>query len=208
MSEGEETMTTTSQFVVPAPRRTRRSSEQVAADRVLVGRIRASLNRNPVAVVRALEMLFAAQTRDEQVVAETVHTNERGFSQADARTGTWLVQVVIAGGRDAGFTEEGLLRGKALEMGRRIASKYVRTQLLSAAKAKQAAAEYEVALVKSEEEARIEAAAAAGREPFAAERSENRVPFYVIARMMAGPNPSDEEGAFWDSWKDEMKERY
>ena len=199
MSEGEETMTTTSQFVVPAPRRTRRSSEQVAADRVLVGRIRASLNRNPVAVVRALEMLFAAQTRDEQVVAETVHTNERGFSQADARTGTWLVQVVIAGGRDAGFTEEGLLRGKALEMGRRIASKYVRTQLLSAAKAKQAAAEYEAELAQADTES---------TPSYVSEPSDCRVPFYVIARMMAGPNPSDEEGAFWDSWKDEMKERY
>lgn len=27
------------------------------------------------------------------------------------------------------------------------------------------------------------------------------------ARMMAGPNPSDDEGEFWDRWKDEMKER-
>lgn len=28
----------------------------------------------------------------------------------------------------------------------------------------------------------------------------------ATARMMAGPNPSDEEGEFWDRWKDEMKE--
>ena len=27
------------------------------------------------------------------------------------------------------------------------------------------------------------------------------------ARMMAGPNPSEEEGEFWDRWKDEMKDR-
>ena len=28
----------------------------------------------------------------------------------------------------------------------------------------------------------------------------------ATARMMAGPNPSREEGEFWDRWKDEMKE--
>ena len=28
----------------------------------------------------------------------------------------------------------------------------------------------------------------------------------ATARMMAGPNPSDEEAEFWDRWKDEMKE--
>jgi hypothetical protein len=27
------------------------------------------------------------------------------------------------------------------------------------------------------------------------------------ARLMAGSNPSEEEGDFWDRWKDEMKER-
>jgi len=27
------------------------------------------------------------------------------------------------------------------------------------------------------------------------------------ARMMAGPNPSEEEGEFWDRWKDEMRDR-
>jgi hypothetical protein len=31
--------------------------------------------------------------------------------------------------------------------------------------------------------------------------------FAATARMMAGPNPSNEEAAFWDAWKDEMKER-
>lgn len=37
---------------------------------------------------------------------------------------------------------------------------------------------------------------------------DGRVPFWVTARMMAGPNPSEEEGEFWDRWKDEMKESY
>ena len=30
--------------------------------------------------------------------------------------------------------------------------------------------------------------------------------YAYTARMMAGPNPSREEGEFWDSWKDQMKE--
>ena len=30
--------------------------------------------------------------------------------------------------------------------------------------------------------------------------------FAFTAWLMAGPNPSPEEGAFWDNWKDEMKE--
>ena len=30
--------------------------------------------------------------------------------------------------------------------------------------------------------------------------------YAYTARLMAGPNPSAEEGEFWDRWKDEMKE--
>lgn len=201
----------TTQLTVPAPKTRRRSSEQVAVDRRLVGRIRASLASNPAAVVRALELLFAEQTRDEQAVHTTRHHNERGFSQADARTGSWLVRTVIAEGRSKGRSDAGLLRGKALEMGRRIASKYARTQLLRAAKAKQAAAEYEAELAAYEAECAAEQAEPEATElptTYVDENGETRVPFYVIARMMAGPNPSPEEGEFWDSWKDEMKERY
>lgn len=29
----------------------------------------------------------------------------------------------------------------------------------------------------------------------------------MVARIMAGPNPTEEEAEFWDNWKDEMKER-
>jgi|TARA_Y100000310_G_C20638910_1_gene792775 hypothetical protein len=29
--------------------------------------------------------------------------------------------------------------------------------------------------------------------------------FAHTAMMMAGPNPSEEEGEFWDNWKEEMK---
>ena len=194
-------MTTTTHFVVPAPKKTRRSSAEVAADKALVATIRRSLASNPAAVVRALEVLFARQTRDEQAVAATRHHNEVGFSQADARTATWLVEVVIAEGREAGREDRDLLRGKALEMGRRIAGKYARTQLLALAKAKKAEQEYEAALAAFEAEQAAEQAAQAATESCG-------VPFYVVARMMAGPNPSAEEGAFWDAWKDEMKETW
>jgi hypothetical protein len=30
--------------------------------------------------------------------------------------------------------------------------------------------------------------------------------YAFTARMMAGPNPTQEEAEFWDRWKDEMKE--
>lgn len=118
--------------VLPAGR-VRRNSTQAAAERALVGRIEASLNRSAVAVVRALELLFERQTGDEQFSHSTRWDNERGFSQAHARTGSWLVTTVIAEGRAKDRAESDLLRGKALEMGRRIALHYARTQLLTVA---------------------------------------------------------------------------
>jgi hypothetical protein len=30
--------------------------------------------------------------------------------------------------------------------------------------------------------------------------------YAFTARMMAGPNPTDEEAEFWDMWKEDMKE--
>ena len=30
----------------------------------------------------------------------------------------------------------------------------------------------------------------------------------ATARIMAGPNPTEEDGEFWDRWKEEMKEMY
>jgi hypothetical protein len=263
-----------SNYTVPAPKTRRRSSEQVAADRALVGVIRASLATNPAAVVRALEVLFARQTEDEQAVAATRHDNKRGFSQSDARTGSWLVETVIASARANGASERSILRGKALEMGQRIAGHYARTQLLSLAKAKLAAAQYDADLAAWEADEDFdadldaaEADEAAHTEATFDERDmlccvisdmekelhgvrlhrdltgwstdalqreydalakrveenldvveaveatsyvdgngDTRVPFYVTARLMAGPNPTDEEAEFWDSWKDEMKE--
>ena len=113
--------------------RVRRNKAQAAAQRALVARIERALDRSPAAIVRALELLYARQTSDEQVTATTRHDNERGFSQAHASTGSWLVTTVIAEGRAQGRAERDLLRGKALEMGRNIARRYARTQLLQVA---------------------------------------------------------------------------
>lgn len=120
-------------FAALRPGQKRRNPAQAHAEREIVARIERALNSSATAVVRALELLFARQTSDEQVSHSTRHDNERGFSQADASTGSWLVVTVIGEGRAQGRADADLLRGKALEMGRRIALKYARTQLLQAA---------------------------------------------------------------------------
>jgi len=38
-------------------------------------------------------------------------------------------------------------------------------------------------------------------------RADGSLPYFVVARMMAGPNPTDDEARLWDDWKDEMKMR-
>jgi len=105
------------------------------------------LNSNPRAVERALLAIYAAQTAGEQLAGTTCEQNGVGFTGADANTGTWLVQVVIAEGTAKGRPEGQRLRGKALEMGRRIAKHYAGTQLLRAAKIKAAADAEEAASV-------------------------------------------------------------
>jgi len=120
-------------LAVLRPGQLRRNREQAAAQREIVARIERALNSSAAAVARALELLFARQTSDEQVMASTHHHNQRGFSQADANAGTWLVVTVIGEGRAQGRADGDLLRGKALEMGRKVALKYARTQLLEAA---------------------------------------------------------------------------
>lgn len=135
-------------FAALAPGRVRRNSAQARAEREIVARIEAALNKSAVAVVRALEILFERQTCDEQFSHTTRHDNERGFSQSHARTGSWLVTTVIAEGRAKDRAESDLLRGKALEMGRRIALHYARTQLLTVAYEK-AAIEQNAYVVKS-----------------------------------------------------------
>lgn len=105
----------------------RRTSEQVKADNKLKDDIRNSLENNPKAVCKALTMLRNRQTADERNSHATLQSNGQGFTMADANYGTFLAGVV---------DREGNLRGKFLADGRRIALKYVNTQLFEAAKEK------------------------------------------------------------------------
>jgi hypothetical protein len=141
-------MTHTS-YTVPAPRRTRRPSEAVRQDERLTRRIRAALTRNPCAVVKALEILQERQTRDERRDAVTRHENFVGFRQDHAKRGAFLTSLITEG-RKAGLREDCLLRGEALEMGRTITLRYAATQLLSLAKAHEAAVAYEAAIEAQE----------------------------------------------------------
>jgi len=118
----------------------RRTKEQVAADKELLAKVVRAIETNPAAVARALDLLFENQTAAEQSNESTEEDNGVGFAGCDARTGSWLVKTVLAEGRAKGRPEGELLRGKALQMGRRIALRYAKTQIFAAAKAKAAPA--------------------------------------------------------------------
>ena len=124
----------------------RRNSSQVKAEAEIVSRIENSLQTNSAAVVRALELLHSKQTADERVCRSTHKTNGVGFSQADAGLGSWLVDTVIKEGRSKGRSDKNLLRGKALDLGRRVTLKYTKTQLLTAAYKKVASSQKETPL--------------------------------------------------------------
>jgi hypothetical protein len=87
------------------------------------------LDANPRAVDRAMVVLFYRQTEDEKRLSEARYLNGRGFSAADAKTGTYYARWVL-GGRQ--------LSGWHLRNAREMAKRYVR-QLLEAAEAKAAA---------------------------------------------------------------------
>ncbi len=143
------TALTAATFVVPAPRRRRRSKAEALRDRRLEGRIRAALDRDPRAVVRAIDVLFGRQTEDEQRAEQTRWDNSRGFRKNHAKRGSEL-HALITQGRTAGLPEKVLLRGKALDDARGIAHWYARTQLLELARAKAKAEAYEQALEDAE----------------------------------------------------------
>ena len=81
------------------------------------------LQNNNRAVERAILAIFARQTEDEKSTECTRHENSRGFSAADARTGSYLARWILGGNH---------LNGKFLDKGRKIAVKY-RKQLLEVA---------------------------------------------------------------------------
>lgn len=69
----------------------RRNKAEMAAARELEARIVAALTRNDEvgrkAVGRALSLLLERQTTDEKRTQETRHSNQRGFTQGDAKKG-------------------------------------------------------------------------------------------------------------------------
>lgn len=60
-------------------------------------RIRTLLASNPLAVERALMVLYREQTADEQQARHTRECNSRGFNAADAPTLSRLAELVRAG---------------------------------------------------------------------------------------------------------------
>jgi hypothetical protein len=83
-----------------------------------------ALNSNPLAVERALVLLYEGQTRDEQLDRTTHHTNGMGFNYHHAGIGSALARIVQRGGH---------LNRDQLARGRGITSYYAGTQLLQAA---------------------------------------------------------------------------
>jgi hypothetical protein len=110
----------------------------MAEERALIARIEEALEKSPAAVARALLIIYDGQTEDEKASFTTFEENGRGFSGCDASLGTWLVETVIGEGREEGRPEGQLLRGGALGMARNLVRKYAKTQLLAAARRRQA----------------------------------------------------------------------
>ncbi len=83
------------------------------------------LKSNNRAVEKAIVAIYKRQTEDEKATQATRHSNNVGFSGADASRGTYYAQWILSGKR---------LTGKHLDKGRAMALKY-RKQLLSIANA-------------------------------------------------------------------------
>lgn len=117
----------------------RRTKEEVAAERALVERIHASLDRSVAAVERAMVLLYERQTAAEQASEITTEHNAVGFSANDATVGTRIVKNVILRATAAGVRPGKRLWGTSLAISRRITHRYAATQLLDAALAKREA---------------------------------------------------------------------
>lgn len=99
------------------------------ADQPLVASITKAIDENPAAAMRAIVIIGDNQTADEINQQATLEHNGIGFTGVDAKYGTWLYRQIKANIP---------LSQKSLDGCKRIAKKYARTQLLVAAKAKQA----------------------------------------------------------------------
>lgn len=77
----------------------------------------ALLDRNNLAVERAIVYIYSKQTESEKSAAFTTETNNVGFNKFDAKTGTYLAKWILSGRH---------LSGEFLEKGRKLSKKYVR----------------------------------------------------------------------------------
>jgi hypothetical protein len=77
--------------------------------------IKALLDRNDLAVERAVVAVFNRQTDDEQEAFETKHRNGRGFASCHAHMGSYYAKWVLSGRR---------LDGRHLDRARRMMRHY------------------------------------------------------------------------------------
>ena len=75
------------------------------------------LDRNPVAVERAIVAIYRRQTAEEQQVQDTRESNGVGFSGAHAQVGSYYATWILSGKH---------LSGKHLEKARNMAKRYTR----------------------------------------------------------------------------------
>ncbi len=79
--------------------------------------IRWLLLMNDRAVEKAIVAIYNLQTEDEKSSNDTRHSNNVGFSGADARLGSYYAKWILSGKN---------LTGKHLEKARNMANKYIR----------------------------------------------------------------------------------
>ncbi len=94
-----------------------------------INTIKQVLLANNLAVERAILVLYARQTSDEQRAGSTTHRNGRGFNAFHAEMGTYYARWLQSGRH---------LTGKHLEKARKMSLQYA-AQLLEEAQAKAAA---------------------------------------------------------------------
>jgi len=87
-----------------------------------------ALRSNPLAVEKAILILYEGQTADEKVLRGTHHDNRKGFNTAHAKLGSYYAKWILSGKK---------LTSHHLAKAREIAIYYAGTQLLQAAKEKQ-----------------------------------------------------------------------
>ena len=65
--------------------------------------IQSLIERNDVAVERAVVAIYNRQTEDEKRVKETKYSNGVGFTSVEAQYGSYLAQWILAGRRLTGY---------------------------------------------------------------------------------------------------------